>query len=261
MNLAFAHSLHGEWLKQRRSLALWMVVIGAFFTPAIIVVARLLQHARLPALYASAGFWESLWRSSWESAAIFFLPMGAILATSLVTQIEFRNNAWKQVHALPLGTATIYFSKLAILVLMLALWFVLFNLGIYLSAVLPWLLVPGVPYPASPLPLGAFLREDLAYVIDCLPIVALQYLVSLRFANFLVPVGAGFMLWVGTLGAISWRWGFLSPYGYTILQYLQGEPVTRAAVPAIDIHVMAIAYFVLFTALGYLLFATRRRKG
>ena len=36
-----------------------------------------------------------------------------------------------------------------------------------------------------------FLKEDALYFIDCLPIVALQYLISLRFKNFLVPVGAG----------------------------------------------------------------------
>jgi lantibiotic transport system permease protein len=261
MNFSFAHSLHSEWLKQKRSLASWMAIVGGFFTPAIVILARLLHHDQLPKLYAADGFWQSLWNASWESAAIFFLPMGTILATSLITQIEFKNNTWKQVHALPLHPATIYFSKLSIIVAMLALFFVLFNLGIYLSGVVPYLLVAGVPYPVAAMPYERFLKEDLLFFVDCLPIVALQYLISLRYRNFLVPVGVGFMLWVGTLGAMPWKWGFISPYAYTILNYLKNESHTKAAVPPMDIHALAIAYFLLFTAAGYWLFATNKQKG
>jgi hypothetical protein len=184
MRSVFVDAFCCEWLKKRRSLGAWLIVIGAFFTPAIIIVVRLIRHAQLPALYAAPGFWTSLWRSSWESMAIFFVPMAAILATSLVVQIEVRNNAWKQVHALPLESITIFFAKLAVIVLMLAQFFVLFGLGIYLAALLPWLLVGGVPYPSAPLPLREFLADTAIYFIDCLPIVAAQYLVSLRFKQF-----------------------------------------------------------------------------
>ena len=77
-------------------------MVGGLFTPGIVIAARLVRHDRLQEIYAAANFWNSLWKSSWESMAIFFLPIGAILATSLMTQSEFKNNAWKQVHALPL---------------------------------------------------------------------------------------------------------------------------------------------------------------
>jgi len=258
---AFVRSLHSEWLKQRRSLASWMVLVGAFFTPAIIVVARLLQRETLPKLYASADFWPVLWRSAWESAAVFFLPMGAVLATSLIVQIEYRNNAWKQVHALPLGLATIYVSKLAIVVLMLVQFLALFNLGIWFSAAVPAWLLPDVAMPAAPIPFADFLRDDLRFFVACLPIVALQYLLSLRFGNFMVPVGVGFMLWVGSLAALSSRWGVFSPYAYTMLEYLGNEPQAKLPPPMFDIHVLAIGYAAIFFALGYALFALRKQKG
>ena len=266
MNIAFldrtfAYSLHSEWLKQRRSLAAWMVLVGAFFTPAIIIVARLVQHEALPELYAAADFWPVLWRSAWESAAIFFLPMGAVLATSLIVQIEYRNNAWKQVHALPLGLATIYFSKLAIIVMMLVQFLALFNLGIWLSAALPAWLLADVAMPAAPIPFAKFLYDDLRFFLACLPIVALQYLLSLRFANFMVPVGIGFMLWVGSLAALSSRWGVLSPYAYTMLEYLGNEPQGKLPTPMFDIHWLAMGYGTAFIAIGYALFALRRQKG
>jgi hypothetical protein len=258
MTTAFVHSVQSEWLKQRRSLASWMVLIGAFFTPAIIITARLLNPAGLAGMYARDDFWQTLWRSSWESAAIFFLPMGTVLATSLVAQLEFKNNTWKQVRALPLSDATIYGSKLAIILAMLALFFVLFNVGIYLSALLPSILVANVPYPTAPIPWQSFLREDVLYFVDCLPIVALQYLVSLQFRNFLVPVGGGFMFWVLTIGTLPWKWSFLLPYSYTTFNFLKHETVTRAIRPPVDIHLLALGYFVLFTIVGYVLFVRRR---
>jgi hypothetical protein len=50
MTAAFIHSFQSEWLKTKRSLAFWMVVIGGFFTPSIIIVARLINYHRLPEL-------------------------------------------------------------------------------------------------------------------------------------------------------------------------------------------------------------------
>lgn len=257
----FIHSFQSEWLKTKRSLAFWMVVIGGFFTPSIVIVARLFHYDKLQQIYADDNFWNLLWKNSWESMALFFLPLGAILSTSLITQIEYKNNTWKQLHTLPLTYTTIFFSKLAvILVLMLEL-FVLFNLGIYLSALVPYLLVSGTPYPAQPLPYMFFLRENGLYFLDCLPIVALQYLISLKFKNFLVPVGLGFVFWITALGALSWKYGYIIPYTYGMFNYLKDVTETRAIVPEANIHLLAIGCFIVITAVSYFLYLTKKEKG
>ncbi|GAA0704612.1 hypothetical protein GCM10009105_01570 [Dokdonella soli] len=261
MAIDFIHALQSEWLKKKRSLASWLILTGAFFTPAIVIVARLVNHDKLRQLYSTDGFWTLLWRNSWESMAIFFLPMAAVLATSLITQIEYKNNAWKQVHTLPLSPTTIFFSKLAVILLMMVQFFVLFNLGIYLSAVVPYLLIGNVPYPTAHAPLASFLVQNMLYFVDCLPIVAAQYLLSLRFKNFLVPIGFGFLTWVGALAALSWKFGYVIPYSYSMLTYLKDNPAGRAIVPAFDVHWLAIGYFVLFIVVGYGLFVTKAQKG
>src|SRR5215203_7553889 len=129
-----------------------MVVIGGFFTPSIIIVARLVRYTKVPELYAAENFWDLLWKNSWESVAIFFLPLGAILSTSLIAQIEYKNNTWKQLHTLPLSLTTIFAAKLAVIVVLMLQFFVLFNIGIYLSVLIPFLVVPGVHYPSEPMP-------------------------------------------------------------------------------------------------------------
>ncbi|ABF40439.1 conserved hypothetical protein [Candidatus Koribacter versatilis Ellin345] len=257
----FFISFSCEWLKRKRSLSSVLIVIGALFTPAIVFASRLFHRQQLLKLSAAAGFWESLWASSWESMAVFFLPMAAILITALVTQIEFRNNSWKQVLTLPLHPLTIFSSKLAVIVLLVLEFLVLFDLGIYVSGVGPCLLLPGVPLPQSRLPATTFAAGTLRYFLACLPIVAVQYLLSLRFKNFLVSVGVGFMAWVAALAALSSRWVFLIPHSLTILVYLEHDARKRSVPPALDPLWVSGIYAVAFTVIAYWLFLSRRQKG
>lgn len=262
MSLTFLHCFHSELLKTRRSLAFWMVAIGGFFTPAIIIVARLINYDKLAALYAADDFWTLLWKNAWESMAIFFLPLGAILSTSLIAQIEYKNNTWKQLHTLPISYTTIFFAKLSVIVCMMLAFFVLFNIGIYLAVIVPWLLIRGTPFPPAPIPYQYFLQENAFYFLDCLPIVALQYLLSLRFKNFLVPVGLGFVFWIGSLAALTWHYGYVIPYTYTMYNYLKmGGVQSKAVLPTVDIHMLALGYFVVITVISYVLYLTKEEKG
>lgn len=261
MTLDFPLAFRSEWLKRKRSFAGWLVLAGALFTPAIIVALRLVNHAKLPALYASDTFWPALWRSAWESTAMLLLPIAAILATSLVTQIEYRNNAWKQVHVLPLRPATIYCAKLAVILVLVAQYLVVFNVGVALAAFVPWLLVGGVPWPAGTLSPSFVFAENVRYFVDCLPIVAVQYLVALRARNFLVPLGVGFAAWVCALGSLTWEYSYALPYTHTMLDYLSGGPPGKATVPAIGVQPFALGYFVVFALVGYRLFVGKPQKG
>jgi len=261
MSSSFILSFQSEWLKTKGSLALWIVIIGGFFTPAIVTVIRIIQYKKLPIIYASDNFWTLLWQNSWESMALFLLPMGVILTTSLITQLEYKNNTWKQLHALPLSLTTIFFSKFALVMVMLLGFFLLFNIGIYLSAIIPYLVVSGVPFPKGPIPFEYFLAQDLYYFIDCLPIVALQYLISMKFKNFLIPIGVGFIIWFAALASLSWKYGFIVPYTYTMYTFLKSGVVNRAVIPTINIHLLACGYFVLITIVSYLLYISKKEKG
>jgi hypothetical protein len=61
----FINSFQSEWLKKKRSLATWLVVAGAFFTPSIILLSRIKNADKLAALYASDDFWQRLWNQTW----------------------------------------------------------------------------------------------------------------------------------------------------------------------------------------------------
>jgi lantibiotic transport system permease protein len=256
----FINSFQSEWLKKKRSLASWLVLVGAFFTPAIILLVRLKNYQALPKIYAAEDFWIKLWFTTWESMTILLLPMGIILATALIAQIEYKNNAWKQLHTTPQGYTTVFFAKLAVILVMMVELFALFNLGMYLSGIVPALVFSSVPLPAAAIPLKGFLYGNINFFLECLPILALQYLLSLHFKNFLVPVGAGFAVWVLGLGMTTWEYSYLFPYNQGIIDFLKSSGNLKREV-SVNLPLIAVLYFVVFTIASYVLYVTKKEKG
>jgi lantibiotic transport system permease protein len=122
-------------------------------------------------------------------------------------------------------------------------------------------LISGVSYPKSPIPYTFFLKEDALFFIDCLPIISLQYLLSLKYKDFLVSVGIGFILWVGAIASLSWKFGYIIPYTYCMFNYLKDSRGGKVAAPALNIHYLAIGYFIVFTIVSYILYITKKEKG
>lgn len=260
MTTSFLHSFQSEWLKTRHSLAAWLVILGGFFIPAIMVSVRLLYAHTLAADSINPHFWEKIFSNCWQMMALFLLPMGVILATSLITQLEFRNNTWKQLHTTPQYLTIIFAAKLAVILVMLVQLFLLFNIGIYLVGILPHILF-GVVWPQEAFPFDFFLKKNAYFLVDCLPIVALQYLISLQFKNFLVPLSAGIGMMVASLTAVEWKYGYIFPYTYCPLNFFDLRNVETTLSQGPNIHWWAFGYFVLFTSISYILYLTQKEKG
>ncbi|MES2628522.1 MAG: ABC transporter permease [Bacteroidota bacterium] len=256
----FTSAFSSEWLKTRHSAASWLVLTGAFFVPLITLIISFNQGDNLPGFYQLADFWERSFLYQWQSVGPFLLPMGVILATSLIAQTEFRNNSWKLVHVLPQSYATTYAAKLLVVLVMMLQFFVLFNIGIYISSLIPALVLSDVDLPAESYPWQLFSAHNLYFYLDCLPIIALQFMLSLRFRNFVVPVGAGFACIIATLFAVKWKYGYLLPYSYTTLYYFGMNQEIKTSAP-VSFHWFAAGYFVLLTVLSYVLYRTAREKG
>ncbi|HEV7229998.1 MAG TPA: ABC transporter permease [Bacteroidia bacterium] len=254
----FFYSFQSEWLKRKRSASSWLVIAGGFFIPSLILTERLFHVYPTYLANTSGHFWETLYGRNWFLMGVLLLPLGAILATSLITQMEYKNNTWKQVLTLPQPLSTVFFSKLSVILTLMIQFFILFNIGIYLCGVLPALFYKGIPYPAEYFPGLRFLRGNVKFFIDCLPIVALQYLLGLRFRNFLVSLGIGLGLYILSLIALSFKYGFLVPYTYCAFNFNSQD---RHVPDWVNTHYWAIGYFTLFTLIAYILYMTKKEKG
>src|ERR1700750_870765 len=101
LSLSLIHSFQSEWLKKKRSAASWLSIIGGFLMPAIVLFSLVIDPKIAKPMFESPHYWEFVYMRCWPAMGMFLLPMGIILAGSLIVQLEFRNNTWKQIHTTP----------------------------------------------------------------------------------------------------------------------------------------------------------------
>jgi hypothetical protein len=247
----FLYSFQSEWIKLRRSSAFWLTLVGGLLIPAIILIARLIRYKQTIKENALEQVWMILFNRCWENMAILVLPVGIILVASLVHQIEYRNNAWKQVLTSPQSLHTVFWAKYLMVFVMLFGFFVLLNFGIYLTGVMPALFYNSVPFPKGEFPVGVFIEKNLYFMLGILPILAFQYLLSLHIKSFIVPIGVGFVLMIASLIGISWEHNYSLPYGYAAIEHLMGN---KHLPTQMNIRSWAVSYFFLATIISYVLF-------
>lgn len=257
MSTLLLPAISAEWIKRRRTFSHWMVIAGGFFIPSIICIVLLCYPDKYQSLQQSGHFWEHFIRKAWNMFSFFFLPMGVVLAVSLITQLEFRSNTWKQLQATPASYPTIFFSKLIVLLLMLLQLFLLFNAGLLIAAFLPPLFYTDLSFPWYPLPVQYLVATNLHYYLFCIPLLLLQYLISLQSRNFLIPIGTGLALVVFGMFVLSWRYAYLIPPAYTALYYIRSgqEPILLK-----NLYLYSFIYSILFLSSGYLLFIWKKDK-
>lgn len=254
--MKFINVIRVEWLKTRRSAASWLCLAGGFFLPLMFFIGFLKDHKTLNDLPQHANSWLVYFVQLREFLVVALLPMGIILVTSLIAQTEYRNHSWKLVHAMPQSWWHTFFSKLAVLFMMVFKFFIFFNAGMLLAAAIPSLLfTQGLP--RDPLPVAQLLRANFQIFIVCLPVIALQYLFSLQFRNFLVPLGLGLLLWIGSLILVhNWQYSWISPYSYTALLPQQN----KSQPGSVSIFRLALSYTIIITIISYALYYFKKDK-
>lgn len=250
-------AFRGERLKLRRSLTRWAIVAGACFTPAIMLAVRLHQSARTAAMHASGAYWRRHWLESWESIAVLILPLLLILVTTLVIQVEYRNNTWKQLHAAPVPLSVLYAAKLAMLSTLLLEIFAVIAAGLLVAGWIPVHSLSG----GSPFPLAEILRWSGRFALDCLPIVGLQYGLALVFRNVLTPLGVGVGAWMTGLVLMNTPYVAAVPYAYVGVDYLivAGHRAARSLVASPPL--LAVMAFALSLLVGFVAYVRATDRG
>jgi len=253
-------SLRTELIKTKRSAALWLAVLGAGMIPLIYFLFYFIKPARAAERLATVP-WEAHFLQGWQAFSGFLLPMFVILICSLVPQIEYKNNTWKQVFASPQSLADIFFSKYLAILLMVVVLFVMFNVFMILAACVPNLIHTSLPFFKSAIPLTRICSLSLHSFISLLAIISLQYWLSLRFRNFIVPIGIGLGLLVTTLVALVWEHVDKIPYAYPYLSYTKLVQANQPSTFFLKHEVYGILYFFVFTLAGFLDMKTRKEHG
>lgn len=258
--MSLLSSTSAELLKTKRTASFWLSIAAAGFIPAIFLFAFATNQARSIKTLGTEP-WGSYFYYGWQSLSSFLFPMYVILICTLIPQIEFKNNAWKQVYATPQKLTDIYLSKFITIQLMIFLFYVLFNLFTILSGVCLDLINSNFLFLDTRINWKGLLKLNLKTYIAVLGISAIQYMLALKFKNFVTPVGIGLALLVGSLIAVSFGWDHADkiPFAHPNLTL---KSMMLKNQPFIANHEWySIVFFVAFLVLGYIDLVLKKDKG
>ena len=250
--MEFIRSFESELLKLKGSIVILVSILGGLLL-CVTFTSRIIYLGYHINLSDNVHVWEGIFDKHSRAFIGFLIPIGVILICTLITQIEYKNNNWKQVHTTPQRYGTIFLAKFTTLFLLTVFVFILLNIGVLVEGILPCLIFDG-QMPMHSIPFLPFLIGTIKCFILTLPIIGFQYLLSLYFKNFMIAVGVGLTVYVGSMPAIKLgSIGYLSPYSY-VLNYFDQVITTQH-------YWMALCYFVFLFILSYVLYLNKEEKG
>ena len=259
--MSYAISLRTEIIKTRRSAALWICILGSGFIPAIFTLMYTLNPKEFaPKLKATP--WEEHFAMGWQVFSAFLLPVFVILVCSMIVQIEYKNNTWKQVFSSPQSIGNIFLSKYSTILLMVLFLFVMFNFFMFGAAVLSNLIHKEYTFFSKGMDVNDLLKTNLKFFISLLAIISIQYWLSLRIKNFIVPIGIGLALLIAAIIIQQWEHIYKVPYAFPFITFISIEQGVLKSGTLLQNHELnSLGYFVFFTLLAFFDMRFRKERG
>ena len=258
MAATFILNTRAEVLKIKKTAAFWITVFGAAFIPLVNFI-RLVAKADHFSKFMQEDPWRIIIKDHWEISAVFLLPMFVILITSLVVQTEYRNNTWKQVYTSPRSYLDIFFTRFLVIQGLVLFCFLLFNGFIVLSSLAVDLLKPQYHFRDHAIPVGSLMEIMFKMYFSVITITAVQYWLSLRFKNFIVPLGIGLALLITGLVIHRWEDLYYYPYMYPAIFYLPNFGSIEGFVQKAELY--NVIWFVAVLTLSFWDISRRKERG
>lgn len=258
--MSFAIATSTELLKTKRSASFWLSIAGAAVIPGIFFLVYVFNPDEVIGEMQKEP-WQLHFYRAWQFMSAFLFPMFVILVCTLIPQIEFKNNTWKQVFAAPQSYGNIYFSKFLTIQILILFFYILFNVFMLLSGVIANFIHSGYAFLNNPVDWENLMKLNTKTYISVLGISAIQYWMALRFKNFVAPTGIGLALLVSSIIAagFGWKHVFKLPFSHPILTLKYMDIPNR---PFLENHeINSIIYLVVFLLIGFVDMRFRKEKG
>ena len=205
-------SLQSEFYKSRKTLGFWSAIILPLLICLLVFSGFYSNSAKL-AKFPGIMLWIQFAGAIINVMGALLLPMLVIFITYSVNSIEHKADSWKTIFSLPVSKWAVYSAKFVYAMFLIALCLFLFLtftivLGNLLGSLKPELRF--ADYHMENLLVQVYIK----LFLSSLGILSIQFLLSLLWADFLKPMGLGF---VGTIAgaitaAVSWKYAYLFPY-------------------------------------------------
>jgi hypothetical protein len=195
-------SLRSELLKTRRTASLYLTLIGAAAGPVMFLLNILLDEGEIAGIAKDP--LNAVFKILSEMNGVALFPLFIILISTLLPQIEYRNNTWKQVFTSPQSKAHVFLAKFINLQVLMLVFLVATHVFMFISILLLNLIKPELDIFKYPFNQRAVIVNAANAYLVMFALSAIQFWLGLRFRNFIVPIGVGFALWLlGTIMAMQ----------------------------------------------------------
>ncbi|RKR81221.1 hypothetical protein BDD43_1366 [Mucilaginibacter gracilis] len=210
-------SVRSEFYKSRKTLGFWCSIILPFLICLLMFVAFLTHSEKMAKLPAQI-LWVSYANVIFGVMGKLLLPIYIIIIGYSVNSIEHRADTWKSLFSLPISKWAVYAAKYTyavFLVFMCLMLFYLFTIG---GGNLLGALKPELKFFEFHME-GFLALIYLKLFLASLGILSVQFLLSLIWADFIKPMGIGFLGtitgWI--LVGFNWEYSYWIPYAHPVL--------------------------------------------
>jgi lantibiotic transport system permease protein len=254
--MSLAISLRSEILKTKRTASFYLTLIAAAVIPIIFILDMTVDGISPENKH---NIFSKMFEEGFKMTGFVVFPMFVILISTLLPQIEFKNNAWKQVFASPQTKVSVFAAKFINIHLLIIVFLVINQLLVFLAAVILHLMEPTWHVLSQPINGYNIFTDVLNSYVTVLALGTFQFWLGLRFKNFIVPIAIGISCWVvGCILVLEYHSSYAAYFPYSFHVY-NLFPKYKPQLNAIEWT--SGAYALLFIVLGFIDFNTRRKKG
>lgn len=199
-----------ELMKLKNSKILWIVTLA----PAFMVLQGVINLMRYYDLFTGQGqnTWEQLYTQSMIFYVYILFPVLISLVMTLMGRLENLHQGWKQYLSLPVRKETVYVIKYV-----LACGLVLVNiLALIISMLIASLLI-GIK---DSFPYENLIVRPLAAYLAAMPLMAILYVLSIRYTQMTVPLGIGIGMTLPAMIVANSKYWIIYPWTYPIMAAL-----------------------------------------
>ncbi len=249
-------SLRSEILKTKRTASLYFTIIAALFGPFMSMLDAVFGEG------VSAGdgpaIFNKMMTDKFQATSLVMFPLFIILICTLLAQVEYRNNTWKQVLSSPQKKSNIFLAKFINTHLLLLTFLIINILAMFLTVVVLHFQHPSLQVLSQPINASEIIGTRLNTYCALLGMIALQFWLGLRFKNFITALAIGISCWIiGSMLVLEFHSGIGQYFPYSFSAY----SVFPKYKPLLNtILYTSAAYAMVVMALAFVDFKTRGSK-
>lgn len=187
----FSRSLAAETLKLKRTPLLWIAIGGGLFVTLIVFLIFVFNKQEV--LNQNQNPWELYFKMGYIITTMMLLVPYIVLVMSALTYFEHHANAWKYLYTLPLRKENFYFAKFLIAIGLIVILYLTFFGSFLASGYLLDFIHPEYQFQRQDHRLGFVTSSLLHSFISILGITAIQFWLSMRWQNFILPIAIGLL--------------------------------------------------------------------